>query len=309
MQSYQLLWLRSFEIFSHIHTNDLLRIAETSLIIIDECHHAVKNHPYTKIMRDHYHKAKVEREELPRILGLSASIVVKSVDEEAFRQQKSKLQSVMDATVETCEELTLKSFVSFAETRLVQYLRDDVLDNDDAVVRITSVIHRSREDLQKIKNTGVKRIENNISNKNTQATALESLKKDAKFFMNTIIGSIESLLELGLYTLHCMKHCLQEELFSKSSKTDQSFYEYNIRQQMELVTRQCLESVFSIVDDVFYPMRASERHKLLKYSCSKLLKLFEIIESGGFNRLSSNEMRCIVFVERKLTARALQVNF
>ena len=45
-----------------------------------------------------YHKTKKENQEVPKILGLTASIIVKSVKgEEEFRSYRSKLEALLDA--------------------------------------------------------------------------------------------------------------------------------------------------------------------------------------------------------------------
>ena len=280
-----------------------IKIRNLALIIIDECHHAVKNHCYSKIMRDWYHKAKENLEELPKILGLSASIVVKSVNEDEFKAEKAKLEAVLDAEVETCDELSVEKFVSFAETKLLKYPAHMSSCHHEAVSqRIHSIARETKMELLKLKTEKMKQVYNFIPNKNNQATALECLKKDHKFYSNTIIGSAEALLDLGLYSLFVMKDCLQEELDSKRSRSD--FYDIGVKEELEVVARNGLGRMLDMVSKEFRGHRETESEIIRKYSCSKLLKLFEIIEMRGFGSIGT-EMRCIIFVERKLTARAL----
>ena len=254
-------------------------------------------------MRDWYHKAKDNFEELPKILGLSASIVVKSVNEIEFKAEKAKLEAVLDAEVETCDELSVEQFVSFAETKLVRYPSNRTsCKTDEVTQRIHSIARKTKIELLKIKTDKVQQILKFIPNKNNQATALECLKKDHKYYSNTIIGSAEALVELGLYSLHVMKDCLQEELDAKSSRAD--FYDVGIKEELEVVTRNGLGRMLDVVSMEFKGLSESETEKIRRYSCSKLLKLFEMIEMKGLGSLRS-EMRCIIFVERRLTARAL----
>ena len=65
-------------------------------------------------MKTWYHTAKREGQDLPKILGLSASIVVKSVKREEFQQEKTRLEKVLDAKVETCDGISMETFVNFA---------------------------------------------------------------------------------------------------------------------------------------------------------------------------------------------------
>ena len=266
-----------------------------------------QNHVYSKVMREYYHRAKSIGEEIPKILGLSASIVVKSVkEEEEFKVEKAKLEAILDAEVETCDEIDLETFVSFAETHLVRYPKSsDSTQDQEVVMFIRRVVREAKIKLQEIKNNGIKDVVSSIDNKNNQATALESLRKDLKYFSNYIIGSAEGLLNLGLYSLMAMKDSLMEELDSKSSRSDCTFYNISIREEMETVTKNCLLKIYDIVINIFHYFGGSEKEKIVRYSCNKVIKLLEVIEMRGFGRMSSKEMRCIIFVERKLTARAL----
>ena len=57
----------------------------------------LQNHNYSQIMKE-YHKTKKENQEVPKVLGLTASIIVKSVKgEEEFRSYRSKLEALLDA--------------------------------------------------------------------------------------------------------------------------------------------------------------------------------------------------------------------
>ncbi|KAK3613521.1 Dicer-like protein 2 [Elasticomyces elasticus] len=72
-------------------------LSQLALIVFDEAHHCMKKHPANTIMRDFYHPARRDKENpllqstyprrntvdersisLPHILGLSASLVMKS---------------------------------------------------------------------------------------------------------------------------------------------------------------------------------------------------------------------------------------
>ncbi|KAH7134611.1 hypothetical protein B0J13DRAFT_450366 [Dactylonectria estremocensis] len=53
-------------------SNGFIRINQINLLIFDEAHHAKKNHPYARIIKDHYIR---ESDERPRVLGMTASPV------------------------------------------------------------------------------------------------------------------------------------------------------------------------------------------------------------------------------------------
>jgi endoribonuclease Dicer len=61
------------QIFLNILRHSFLKMASVGLLILDECHHAVKKHPYSLIMQEFYHPAPPEQR--PTIFGMTASPV------------------------------------------------------------------------------------------------------------------------------------------------------------------------------------------------------------------------------------------
>ncbi|KAH9653048.1 Endoribonuclease Dicer [Citrus sinensis] len=98
---------------------DALRKAFLSLdivcfIVIDECHHATGNHPYTKIMKEFYHKS----DNKPKVFGMTASPVVRKGVSSAMdcEGQISELESTLDSQVFTIEDKTeMEVFVPSAK--------------------------------------------------------------------------------------------------------------------------------------------------------------------------------------------------
>ncbi|CAI7616954.1 unnamed protein product [Penicillium glandicola] len=61
-----------------------VRMSRLALLIFDEAHHCTRNHPANKIMQNHYHPTllRLGPNAVPRILGLTASPVVRSTQNE-----------------------------------------------------------------------------------------------------------------------------------------------------------------------------------------------------------------------------------
>lgn len=53
-------------------SNGFIRMNQVNLLIFDEAHHAKKNHPYARIIKNHYIR---EGQDRPRVLGMTASPV------------------------------------------------------------------------------------------------------------------------------------------------------------------------------------------------------------------------------------------
>ncbi len=86
-----------------------LTIGQISLLIFDEAHHTKKEHPYSKIIRDHYLKWNGEK---PRIFGMTASPVDSKQDlGTAVKELEGQLQS----RIVTTRNLSIFEFAPRAE--------------------------------------------------------------------------------------------------------------------------------------------------------------------------------------------------
>ncbi|KAJ3014157.1 hypothetical protein HKX48_005310 [Thoreauomyces humboldtii] len=100
---------------------------DVSLIIVDECHHAIKSHPYNLLFKEFYHTI-VDREERPKVFGMTASPIYQRVntrDESLLRLQE--LQQNLDCTVITvADRSSLTPYVPVASETLVEYAEPPV---------------------------------------------------------------------------------------------------------------------------------------------------------------------------------------
>ncbi|KAJ5720216.1 uncharacterized protein N7483_008150 [Penicillium malachiteum] len=71
-------------VLSDALNHGFVRISGLSLLVFDEAHHCMRRHPANKIMQYHYHptKEKLGPKSVPRILGLTASPIVRSSRQE-----------------------------------------------------------------------------------------------------------------------------------------------------------------------------------------------------------------------------------
>ncbi|KAF5743870.1 endoribonuclease Dicer 1 [Tripterygium wilfordii] len=111
-------WQREFEtkqvlvmtaqILLNILRHSIIKMEAINLLILDECHHAVKKHPYSLVMSEFYHTTP--REKRPSVFGMTASPVnLKGVSSQVdcaikIRNLESKLDSVV-CTVKDRREL------------------------------------------------------------------------------------------------------------------------------------------------------------------------------------------------------------
>ncbi|XP_051941606.1 endoribonuclease Dicer isoform X1 [Hippocampus zosterae] len=89
-------------IFLHILRNQILPLTKINLLVFDDCHLAITNHPYCEIM-------KLFDGSLcsPRILGLTASILNGKCNPSDLEQKIQNLEQVLKSSAETATDLVV----------------------------------------------------------------------------------------------------------------------------------------------------------------------------------------------------------
>uniref|UniRef100_A0A663M4R6 ribonuclease III n=1 Tax=Athene cunicularia TaxID=194338 RepID=A0A663M4R6_ATHCN len=89
--------------------NEYLSLSNINLLVFDECHLAIQDHPYREIM-----KICEEYPSCPRILGLTASILNGKCDPAELEEKIQKLEKILKSNAETATDLVvLDRYVMF----------------------------------------------------------------------------------------------------------------------------------------------------------------------------------------------------
>ncbi|WOK91953.1 endoribonuclease [Canna indica] len=100
------------------------KLSDIKLLVFDECHHARGRTPYACIMTEFYHHHLSFSDELPRILGMTATLVNSKGSNSRFVYEKqiSELENLMNSKVYTVpSELELSPYVSFPTPKIKLY--------------------------------------------------------------------------------------------------------------------------------------------------------------------------------------------
>uniref|UniRef100_A0A4W3IUD8 ribonuclease III n=1 Tax=Callorhinchus milii TaxID=7868 RepID=A0A4W3IUD8_CALMI len=89
-------------VFLHILRKGFLFLSKINLLVFDECHLAIKDHPYQEIM-----KMCEENPSCPRILGLTASILNGKCDPSELEEKILKLEKILRSSAETATDLVV----------------------------------------------------------------------------------------------------------------------------------------------------------------------------------------------------------
>ncbi|KAH3204436.1 Dicer-like protein 1 [Aspergillus fumigatus] len=90
------------EILNQCLLNSYVRMDQINLLIFDEAHHAKKDHPYARIIRDSYFKAQPSQR--PRVFGMTASPIDTKGD---ITEAATRLETFLDSRIATTSKITL----------------------------------------------------------------------------------------------------------------------------------------------------------------------------------------------------------
>lgn len=92
-------------IFKNLLVHGTIKLSQVNLLIFDECHHAVKNHDYVQIMR--IFRPYIERgdDDIPRRLGLTASLIPSKCKPGDIERKIKELEEILACRSQTSEDL------------------------------------------------------------------------------------------------------------------------------------------------------------------------------------------------------------
>ncbi|XP_052066353.1 uncharacterized protein LOC127705998 [Mytilus californianus] len=101
--------------YENLLLNKILRWNDTCLVVFDETHHCIKNHPFNKLLQG-YHR-KCPKQTRPKLLGLTASPAGRDSVKETIMMLKLLMDNLEGAMIALVEENTyeLKKFQSSAQ--------------------------------------------------------------------------------------------------------------------------------------------------------------------------------------------------
>ncbi|XP_076751647.1 endoribonuclease Dcr-2 [Xylocopa sonorina] len=253
-----------------------------NLIIFDECHRAVNDHPMRQIMR---HFENYSKEERPKVLGLTATLLNSNV-------KLGKIQSIIKSL-----EITLNARVITTSRALNDYHstpKEEIIEfNDYIIPNVGNDINNIINEVQTILNSIIL---------NESVKYIESSREFRPDSINKKLASIlcdvqDQLLQSGIYAANksVLLHLIQLECIRKYAiNTDSAYILENVITELSKC-RRLLED--EMKDN-------TEMEKIYKYSSDQVKKLF-IVLKDFYNNSTDEKFCCIIFVQRRFTAKVL----
>ncbi|ESW19460.1 hypothetical protein PHAVU_006G127100 [Phaseolus vulgaris] len=266
--------------------HSFLKLNMIKVLIMDECHHARGKHPYACIMTDFYHhQLNLGVSDLPRIFGMTASPIKSKVgnSELSWSENIRTLITLMHSKVYTCvSEAVLAEFIP-SSTPKFKFYRDKGVE-----------IALFRDLALKIRILKEQHVSTLTSSDFTQSAAESAQKRIEKIFCALMF----CLDELGVWlTLKAAESLSSNEFesFSWGHSGDRTVKNFILACVQTLKTYLPCGPQWSIGGNI----KSDVEMGLLT---SKVCCLIDsLLEYRGLT-----DIRCIIFVQRVITAIVLQ---
>ncbi|KAK6775177.1 hypothetical protein RDI58_026178 [Solanum bulbocastanum] len=258
--------------------HSFLQMDMIKVIIFDECHNARGKHPYASIMKEFYHHQLTrENAQLPRIFGMTASPIKSKASSTAdsYWQKICELESLMHSKVYTCSsESVLAEYIPFSNPKLKIYEHVDIP---------CTLFHTLIHDLERLK----EKHECSISQSNLSFMRDGSARKRLSELHSDISFCLS---EMGAWL--AFKSCEENDFFSSD---DACVRDFCLGASKIFSARLPSGPHWSIGGDIQANVDAG-------YLSSKVNCLLESL----LEYRDRKDLRCIIFVERIITAIVLR---
>ncbi|XP_043525578.1 endoribonuclease Dicer [Frieseomelitta varia] len=254
-----------------------------NLIIFDECHRAVNDHPMRQIMQFFQNCSKREQ---PKVLGLSATLLNANVKMEKIKSVVQSLEVTFNAKITTAI-ITHKEYYTSPNEEIVifnRYIVDNVGKSINNIIQDVKNIlnYVILKDVWKYYESSKEFRPKTISQK------LQNVLMDIQYQLSStgIYGASKCIL-LYLIQLECLK---------KATDDAEAIYilEYIISKIS--TCRKLLEDEMK---------EKEEKERIYKYSSDQVRQLFKILKDFYKNKTDDQIFFCIIFVKRRFTAKIL----
>ncbi|KAG6498755.1 hypothetical protein ZIOFF_038477 [Zingiber officinale] len=262
------------------------------LIIIDECHHAWGNHPYSRLMKEFYHKSVVK----PHIFGMTASPVIRKGVASAAdcEDQLSELELTLDSKIYTVADRSEMELFVPSAIQVTRYFDSKLFVHDDVKAELGLLLNKYDASVAQLQNSTVCKFKDTDD-------IIEASKKNLSSYCAKICHCLD---ELGLIcAIEATKLC-RDALDSPNSTERCNSVTENVAHCKSFLEEviQNLQVIFSEDSMLLFKTESESLEAVQKgYISPKLYELLQIFESFRINQVP-----CLIFVERIITAKVME---
>ncbi|XP_046601014.1 endoribonuclease Dicer isoform X4 [Neodiprion lecontei] len=274
------------QIFLDILNHGYISLSQVNLMIFDECHRAVNDHPMRLIMQRF---KDCPKDQQPRVLGLTATLLNGNIKVAKLDETITDLETTFHGKIIAVESLIgVRGYATNPIESMVRFsppLRLTVLES--TMARLI----QAREILKVVEI----KIDHEMINKSDNVF---KPKSKSNKFQNVLSDLEEHLKVMGIYggSKAALLHTIQLEYIKKSINNQETVFVIDY-----LIT--VLTSIRKIVEDEMEGYEPNEQ--IMKFSSDQVLKLFKVFLDFNREKLDSQRFCCLVFVQRRFTAKVL----
>ncbi|XP_046434103.1 endoribonuclease Dicer isoform X3 [Neodiprion fabricii] len=274
------------QIFLDILNHGYISLSQVNLMIFDECHRAVNDHPMRLIMQRF---KDCPKDQQPRVLGLTATLLNGNIKVAKLDETITDLETTFHGKIIAVESLIgVRGYATNPIESIVRFsppLRLTVLES--TMARLI----QAREILKVVEI----KIDHEMINKSDNVF---KPKSKSNKFQNVLSDLEEHVKLMGIYggSKAALLHTIQLEYIKKSINNQETVFVIDY-----LIT--VLTSIRKIVEDEMEGYEPNEQ--IMKFSSDQVLKLFKVFLDFNREKLDSQRFCCLVFVQRRFTAKVL----
>ncbi|XP_013098531.1 endoribonuclease Dcr-2 [Stomoxys calcitrans] len=289
------------QIFVDIVTQNFIKISDLSIVVIDECHHASGGHP----MKTFLSTFPQDPKQGPRVIGLTG-VLIKGNKLGNVVEDLRILESTMRGNIITVRSMEAMQNVMVYSTKPSE---EFVMFNSSRhIFGVEEKIKRLVEECAVIiKNWNIGLIPTQMS-KNLGQTRQPNKKKLAINLLNDFIYQMD---DLGLYaaSIAIMSPIIDFEVKKRQSETLalRNLYRMIIsycERIRHIIVKELKDMVESNGDSMVEDKDIKCLDVIMNYASPKLITLIQYITSK-FQGKAANDIACLIFVERRYTAKCL----
>lgn len=276
-----------------------ISLKDFNLLVFDECHHATNNHPMHQLMQQFQNEN--DPSVLPRVIGLTG-VLIKSSKESQMLLDLRNLEAVFRGKIITVENMNEYKNVLIYSTKpkeMTVKWKDTQSNASPLHEKIRTVVQGMIESLD---NFPVDASHCKMSKNMGAFRAPAPIKK----IQNLLSDFLHHLKELGSYAGSISILFVLTELEYKKRSGETEIFRKMVRKTITVCEWIRSLLISSIYDNDSNEERTveDEREAIKSNSTSKLWLLLSYLLTE-FRQKIYNDIKCLIFVERRYTAKIL----
>ncbi|KAF7405409.1 hypothetical protein HZH66_004315 [Vespula vulgaris] len=281
LEEYQVLVMTS-QILLDIIIHGYLHLNRINLIIFDECHRGVNDHPMRQIMQQF---ERCEASEQPRILALSATLLNSNVKLHNIIESIKTLEITFHSKIATVDNV--KGYCTNPKEVVVRY---ETYAQPESWCKAIMCLRTV---------AGLLSVACIPSNRDFNQSSREFKRKSVNVKLLNIIEDIKEHADItGLYGVNkcILLHLIQLEYKKRTVDHQYAtyFFEYVVTELFKL--RKLLEDEMDNYTD---------QQKIYNFSSDRVLRLITLLKNFNDSKSGNQKFCCIIFVKRRFTAKVL----